>query len=393
MAKRLDPSLARAVGMTESELKRSESAAKTFNSLVGKMQANMPREATEASNAVSSAMSRMESHSNQVSRRLGGHFKHIGEEAKKSAEKIVHSLAGAFDSIAEHAMHLSGIGGILGGIGGALTGEEFIRGAFDGLTNFTKSMGEAIGATVGKFQSSGIIAKLQEIGNTIAKIFGADFSKFFETTYAPGIGKIEQMTKAGREWVDAISGKWINAIKAGLDAIQATVSFIQQHFELIKNSLLIAFGAMGLGKAYEMGKGVWDFFKNITTMTVNAASVIVNGPGAVGGAAAAEGVAGAAGRGAVGTSSFARDLIFGGNNSGFVFCQKVFKEFLVRVRVLRRTKVRILDRRFDIRPRGIPGFHPFVEIFVRGRDRHNVTIPGCWNDRLSHFAPAESFCG
>ena len=33
--------------MTESELKRLESAAKTFNSLVGKMQANMPREATE----------------------------------------------------------------------------------------------------------------------------------------------------------------------------------------------------------------------------------------------------------------------------------------------------------------------------------------------------------
>jgi hypothetical protein len=80
------------------------------------MQANMPREAKEASNAVSSAMSKMESHSNQVSRRVGGHFKHIGEEAKKSAEKIVHSLAGAFDSIAEHAMHLSGIGGILGGI-------------------------------------------------------------------------------------------------------------------------------------------------------------------------------------------------------------------------------------------------------------------------------------
>jgi hypothetical protein len=47
MAKRLDPSLTRALAMTESELKRLESAAKTFNSLVGKMQANMPREATE----------------------------------------------------------------------------------------------------------------------------------------------------------------------------------------------------------------------------------------------------------------------------------------------------------------------------------------------------------
>jgi hypothetical protein len=164
--------------------------------------------------------------------------------------------------------------------------------AFDGMTNFTKAFGTAIGETVAKFQSSGIITKLQQIGQTIGKMFGADFSKFFETTYAPGIGKISQMTKEGREWVDAVSGKWINAIKSGLDAIQAAVSFIKDHFEAVKVAAVAIGEALGIGKAFEFGAKIADFFKSIGVMTVNAASVTVIG-GVGGAAGAAEGLAGA----------------------------------------------------------------------------------------------------
>jgi tape measure domain-containing protein len=495
----LDPSLAKAVGMTDAELKRLASAAKTFNSLMGKMQANMPREALAASNAINTALNKVGIKSDEVSRKVGRDFHRIGEEAKKSGEKVVKSLAGAFDRIAEHAAHITGIGGIIGGIGGAIAGEEFLKGAFetraergvlqtqlrtlteaagrpqlaagidtlirnmegretpvryqpmletanlllaaaperfqsvdqmhkmlgqladvsrspesfamvssaftkilaegkvdaqhlnemsidtgfafrkamsdalkvtpeqlsemlkkhkltgeqqiqglmkafdliigpggpaykhaeaqteglrgiqerflghwsdfqesfgvqlenfitpladnvfrlltpaalthafDGLTNFTKSMGTAIGETVARFQSSGIITKLQQIGQTIGKMFGADFSKFFETVYAPGIGKVEQMTKAGREWVDAVSGKWIDNIKSALDMIQGAVSFIKDNFEAIKVTVAGLAVALGVGKAVETGAKIWDFFKNITSMTVNAATVFVNG--------------------------------------------------------------------------------------------------------------------
>src|SRR5580693_2792014 len=124
-----DPSLAKAVGMTEAELKRLQSAAKTFNSLMSKMV--MPREAVNATNQINTALGRMESRSEQATRRMRENFEKIGEAGKKAAEKIQGSLAHAFDSIVEHGMHLTGIGGLLGAIGGAFAGEEFVRGAFE----------------------------------------------------------------------------------------------------------------------------------------------------------------------------------------------------------------------------------------------------------------------
>ena len=124
-----DPSLAKAVGMTEAELKRLQSAAKTFNSLMSKMV--MPREAVNATNQINTALGRMESRSEQASRRMRENFEKIGEAGKKAAEKIQGSLAHAFDSIVEHGMRLTGIGGLLGAIGGAFAGEEFVRGAFE----------------------------------------------------------------------------------------------------------------------------------------------------------------------------------------------------------------------------------------------------------------------
>jgi hypothetical protein len=124
-----DPSLAKAVGMTEAELKRLQSAAKTFNSLMSKMV--MPREAVNATNQINTALGRMESRSEQATRRMRENFEKIGEAGKKAAEKIQGSLAHAFDSIVEHGMRLTGIGGLLGAIGGAFAGEEFVRGAFE----------------------------------------------------------------------------------------------------------------------------------------------------------------------------------------------------------------------------------------------------------------------
>lgn len=145
----LDPSLAKAVGMTEAELKRLQSAAKTFNDLMGKMVA--PREAVNATNQINSAINKMESRSSTASREMRKHFQEIGEAGKKAAEKIQGSLAKAFDSIVEHGMHLTGIGGILGAVGGAFAGEEFVRGAFEVraergvLQNQLRSVTEAAG--------------------------------------------------------------------------------------------------------------------------------------------------------------------------------------------------------------------------------------------------------
>ena len=149
----LDPSLAKAVGMTEAEFKRLESAAKTFNSLMSKMTGGMPREATTAQTAVNSALSKMESRSEQATRRMSENFAKVGEAGKKAAEKIQGSLAHAFDSIVEHGMHLTGIGGLLGAIGGAFAGEEFVRGAFEEraergvLQNQLRTMTESMGRT------------------------------------------------------------------------------------------------------------------------------------------------------------------------------------------------------------------------------------------------------
>ena len=144
-----DPSLAKAVGMTEAELKRLQSAAKTFNSLMSKMV--MPREAVNATNQINTALGRMESRSEQATRRMRENFEKIGDAGKKAAEKIQGSLAHAFDSIVEHGMHLTGIGGLLGAIGGAFAGEEFVRGAFEVraergvLQNQLRSVTEAAG--------------------------------------------------------------------------------------------------------------------------------------------------------------------------------------------------------------------------------------------------------
>jgi tape measure domain-containing protein len=145
----LDPSLAKAIGMTEAEFKRLISAQKTFNSLMSKMVA--PREAVNAANQIGSAITKMETRSSEATRRMRENMEKVGEAGKKAAEKIQGSLAKAFDSIVEHGMHLTGIGGILGSIGGAFAGEEFIRGAFEVraergvLQNQLRSVTEAAG--------------------------------------------------------------------------------------------------------------------------------------------------------------------------------------------------------------------------------------------------------
>jgi hypothetical protein len=127
----LDPSLARAVGMTEAEFKRLEKARDTFNALMSKMVRGMPREAMTASNTINNALGKVGSKSDEVTRKIGRDFNRISEEAKKAGERITHSLAGAFDRIVEKAMHITGVGGLLGGIGGAFAGEEFVRGAWE----------------------------------------------------------------------------------------------------------------------------------------------------------------------------------------------------------------------------------------------------------------------
>jgi hypothetical protein len=127
----LDPSLARAVGLTEAEFKRLEKARDTFNSLMSKMVRGMPREAKTASNTINNTLSKVGSKSDEVTRKIGHDFARMSEEAEKTGERITQSLAGAFDRIVEKAMHITGVGGSLGGIGGAFAGEEFVRGAWE----------------------------------------------------------------------------------------------------------------------------------------------------------------------------------------------------------------------------------------------------------------------
>ena len=127
----LDPSLAKAIGLTEAQFKRLESASKTFNSLMSKTVAQMPRDVVAATEKIDGALNKVGSHSDGVARKMAGNFHKVAEEAHKAAEKIHKSMAGAFDRIAESALHLTGIGGLAGGVLSAFAGEEFIRGAFE----------------------------------------------------------------------------------------------------------------------------------------------------------------------------------------------------------------------------------------------------------------------
>ena len=61
----LDPSLAKAVNLTESQLKRLQSAQKVFNDLMGKTMTNMPKEAIQASNQINSALTKIGAKSKQ----------------------------------------------------------------------------------------------------------------------------------------------------------------------------------------------------------------------------------------------------------------------------------------------------------------------------------------
>jgi hypothetical protein len=127
----LDPSLAKAVGLTEAQLKRLQAAQKTFNSLMSKSAAHAPREWQQAQERIAAGMRKLETASDRATRKMGEGFRHAAEQAHRAGEKIVKSFAGAFDRIAEKTLHLTGIGGILGTIGTAFAGEEFVRGAFE----------------------------------------------------------------------------------------------------------------------------------------------------------------------------------------------------------------------------------------------------------------------
>jgi hypothetical protein len=70
----LDPSLARAVGMTEAEFKRLGKARDTFNSLMSKMVRGMPREAKTASNTINNTLSKVGSKSDEVTRKDRARF-------------------------------------------------------------------------------------------------------------------------------------------------------------------------------------------------------------------------------------------------------------------------------------------------------------------------------
>ena len=150
----LDPSLAGAVGMTETELKRIQAAAKPFNQLMSKMV--MPREAAQAANQINSALTKMETRSSEATRRMRENFEKVGEAGKKAAEKIQESLAKAFDSIVEHGMHLTGIGGILGSIGGDLvnalrrTPSETVEKARPNVNGSTQSPVTVVGGSNGQ---------------------------------------------------------------------------------------------------------------------------------------------------------------------------------------------------------------------------------------------------
>jgi tape measure domain-containing protein len=127
----LDPSLAKAVGLTEAQFKRLQSAAATFNSITAKMGEQMPRQFQVAADRINRAMNSIESKSGSMSRRMGENFKKAAEQAREAGEKITKNLAGAFDKISEKAMHLTGIGGLISTVGAAFAGEEFVRGSWE----------------------------------------------------------------------------------------------------------------------------------------------------------------------------------------------------------------------------------------------------------------------
>jgi hypothetical protein len=186
--------------------------------------------------------------------------------------------------------------------------------AFDQLSGFTKAWGAAIGETVRKLDSSGVIDKLKTIGSTIFGGMGANFDKFFETAYAPGIGKITELTAAAREWIDKTSGAFIENIKKTLDAIQTTVSFIHNNFELIKNSIIAAATAWAAVKVWDIGAKFAEIFKaiggavfNVGTATINVATGVETG-GAAGG-----GVPGTVMSG-LGRAGIATGMVFGQAN-------------------------------------------------------------------------------
>jgi hypothetical protein len=551
----LDPSLAKAVNMTDAEFKRLQSAAKTFNSLMSKMTGGMPREATTAQTAVNSALSKMESRSEQSTRHMRENFEKIGEAGKKSAEKIQSSLAHAFDSIVEKGLHLSGIGGLLAGIGGAFAGEEFVRGAFevraergvlqnqlrsvteashrgflapqidtlirnmegretpvrykqmletstlllsaapnrfkdigsmhkmlgqladvsrdpeafsmvsqaftrilaegkvdqqhlnemsvdtgfafkkamsdalkvtpeqlsemikkhklggeksidalmkafdlitgpggaaykhgeaqlaglaglqsrfighwedfqesfgmqlenfispiaekvfalltpaalthafDQMTSFTKSFGSAIGELISKLGAGKAASEIQAIGNAlgqmIGKLFGTtNFGAFFKEVQDPISGMHTVMTATGQAWQDMISTKWADNIANALKAIRDTVTFIQSHFDQIKNTLLAVFAAMAAAKLAEVGAHVLAFASGI--FNIGRAVINVASGGTIGaGNAAAEGAgkAVAEGAGAAGGGSMiAGGLARAGIASGMFFGQAQIAE-------------------------------------------------------------------
>jgi hypothetical protein len=532
----LDPSLAKAVGMTEAEFKRLESAAKTFNSLMSKMTGGMPREATTAQTAVNSALSKMESRSEQATRRMSENFAKVGEAGKKAAEKIQGSLAHAFDSIVEHGMHLTGIGGLLAGIGGAFAGEEFVHGAFetraergvlqnqlrsvteatgrgfmapqidtllrnmegretavrykqlletsnlllaaapnrfqdvgsmhkmlgqladvsrdpqafsmvsqaftrilaegkvdaqhlnemsvdtgfafkeamadalkvtpeqlsdmlkkhklsgeqqinalmeafnvitgpggaaykhaeaqltglaglqsrfighwedfqesfgiqlenfispiaervfalltpaalthafDQMTSFATSMGNAIGALIDKLGAGKAASEIQAIGNAlgqmIGKLFGTtNFGAFFKEVQDPISGIHTVMTATGQAWQDMISTKWADNIANALKAVRETVTFIQSHFDQIKNTLLAVIAAMAAAKLSEIGQSIW---KNVVAPFFTIGRAVIN-VGVQEGGIPKPGVGGAPGTvlSGLGQAGIATGMVFG----------------------------------------------------------------------------------
>jgi tape measure domain-containing protein len=161
--------------------------------------------------------------------------------------------------------------------------------AFDKWTPMMKGFGDSIAYLMESITKGPSAADIKGIGDAFKSLFGQIFgtggAAMFRTVQG-GPGGVETMQVMNTQWKAALD-KWASRIEKVLADIEHTVQFISDHWNTIKDGMLLAATAWAGMKAYDFAKSIAGFLKEVGLMNVTAGVVNVTG-GLPGGKAVGE---------------------------------------------------------------------------------------------------------
>jgi hypothetical protein len=161
--------------------------------------------------------------------------------------------------------------------------------AFDAWTPIMKGLGDSIAYVMESFTKGPTAAEIKGIGDAFNSLFGkilgtGGVPMFKKVLGGPGgMEEIEVLSPEFKARLDAISG----SITKTLDSIRSTIQFVADHWQTIKDGMVVAAAAWGGKKIFDVAKGIRDLLQQVGLMNVQAGVVNVTG-GLPGGKAVGE---------------------------------------------------------------------------------------------------------